>query len=942
VLQEADENQFIRVQETFTDDTGQSTTVASAATSKVADVAPNPATPTVSGNAIEGSTLTASSVTTGSDEALTITYQWQTSANGTSGWTNIASNSTSSTYVLQEADENQFIRVQETFTDDTGQSTTVWSAATSKVVDVAPTPATPTVSGNAIEGSTLTASSVTTGSDEALTIAYQWQTSANGTSGWTNIASNNTSSTYVLQEANENQFIRVQETFTDDTGQSTALASAATSKVVDVAPTPATPTVSGNTIEGSTLTASSVTTGSDEALTITYQWQTSANGTSGWTNIASNSTSSTYVLQEANENQFIRVQETFTDDTGQSTTVWSAATSKVVDVAPTLRVTVSGTAREGQTLTATPTVTSDSDGGTTTYQWQSLSGSIWSNISGATATTYRVAEADEGHQLRVTATFTDDTGQSVSAQSSATTAVTDITPTLSVTISGSARDGQTLTATAVANDVDAVVTYQWQSHIGSTWTNISGATASTYVVTEANEGTQLRVIATSTDSDGSGTTTTSAATGQVTDPPVTLTVTVSGTAQEGQTLTATAVPSFSDSDSTITYQWQSLSGSTWSNITGATAPTYKVAETNEGHQLRVVATYRDSDGTGATANSVATAAVTDVPAPLTISNNSITVAAGGSIPLPITVGTSDSDDTVTVTIAGLTSYETVTDTLDHKVFSGSSITLTAAEVNSGLTLASSYTGTDHPVNILNVTSNITTSGEAVTSPVQTITVTDPPAATTTSIPDQPNLAAGGNIIAGTTPDATLTNVDNIISGFVHEQLAAPDHGGIGAQVSTFAQAQHSPNRNGDPQGTGQLGDGNVSGTGSALIDGEASLELGGRFSGNITLDPGAHATVKIDHAVDFSGTVAGLNGNDVLDLADLAFGSNTTLGYAANSNNTGGTMTVTDGTHTANIALLGQYMAASFSTSADGFGGTLIHDVPSAALMQTLTQPQHA
>ena len=100
--------------------------------------------------------------------------------------------------------------------------------------------------------------------------------------------------------------------------------------------------------------------------------------------------------------------------------------------------------------------------------------------------------------------------------------------------------------------------------------------------------------------------------------------------------------------------------------------------------------------------------------------------------------------------------------------------------------------------------------------------------------------------------------------------------------------------------------------------------------------------MKIDHAADFSGAVAGFDGSDVLDLADLAFGKNTTLGYAGNSSNTGGTLTMSDGTHTANIALLGQYMASSFATSADGFGGTLIHESPAATLTQTLTQPQHA
>jgi len=55
------------------------------------------------------------------------------------------------------------------------------------------------------------------------------------------------------------------------------------------------------------------------------------------------------------------------------------------------------------------------------------------------------------------------------------------------------------------------------------------------------------------------------------------------------------------------------------------------------------------------------------------------------------------------------------------------------------------------------------------------------------------------------------------------------------------------------------------------------------------------------------------------------------------------TSTLADATHTANIALLGQYMAASFVTSAEGFGGTLIHDdPPPGTLAQTLTQPQHA
>ena len=69
-------------------------------------------------------------------------------------------------------------------------------------------------------------------------------------------------------------------------------------------------------------------------------------------------------------------------------------------------------------------------------------------------------------------------------------------------------------------------------------------------------------------------------------------------------------------------------------------------------------------------------------------------------------------------------------------------------------------------------------------------------------------------------------------------------------------------------------------------------------------------------------------GQDQIDLGDIAFGANTTLGYAANGANSGGLLSVSDGTHIANIALLGQYIASSFATASDGHGGTLISDPP--------------
>ena len=57
-----------------------------------------------------------------------------------------------------------------------------------------------------------------------------------------------------------------------------------------------------------------------------------------------------------------------------------------------------------------------------------------------------------------------------------------------------------------------------------------------------------------------------------------------------------------------------------------------------------------------------------------------------------------------------------------------------------------------------------------------------------------------------------------------------------------------------------------------------------------------------------------------------------------NSNNTGGTSTASDGSHAADLALLGQFMASSFVVAGDGDGATPIADQPETQ-QPLLTQP---
>ncbi len=92
----------------------------------------------------------------------------------------------------------------------------------------------------------------------------------------------------------------------------------------------------------------------------------------------------------------------------------------------------------------------------------------------------------------------------------------------------------------------------------------------------------------------------------------------------------------------------------------------------------------------------------------------------------------------------------------------------------------------------------------------------------------------------------------------------------------------------------------------------------------------------------FAGTVVGLHGQDAIDLADIGFGAGSTLGYSGNADNSGGTLSVGDGTHTANIALLGSYMASSFAAASDGHGGTLVSETAQSATQVPMVTQPHA
>lgn len=90
------------------------------------------------------------------------------------------------------------------------------------------------------------------------------------------------------------------------------------------------------------------------------------------------------------------------------------------------------------------------------------------------------------------------------------------------TISGTEQVGETLTATAGSwTNSPTSYAYQWQRNAGS-WADISGATASTYTLTEDDEGATIRVGIVATNSGGSSSAAYSDATGEIepVTPPI--------------------------------------------------------------------------------------------------------------------------------------------------------------------------------------------------------------------------------------------------------------------------------------------------------------------------------------------------------------------------------------------------------------------------------------
>jgi RHS repeat-associated protein len=298
---------------------------------------------------------------------------------------------------------------------------------------------------------------------------------------------------------------------------------------------------------------------------------------------------------------------------------WNAANFPVNTTLPA----ISGTTSDGQTLTSSNGTWSGLSPISFGYQWQrcDAAGNNCADVAGATAQTYGLTTPDVGAKLQVKVKGTNAAGNSTA--SSATTAViASAAPHNSAvpTISGTATDGQTLSADkgTWTGSTPISYAYQWQrcDSSGANCADIAGASAQTYGLVSADVGSKVRVVVTGTNSTGNASAN-SATTSAVAPlaPANTVTPTIAGFAREGRTLSADNGSWSGTAPISYGHQWRrcDASGFSCSDVAGATGSTYSAGADDVGATIRVAVTATNAGGASAPAFSAPTAIVDAAP-----------------------------------------------------------------------------------------------------------------------------------------------------------------------------------------------------------------------------------------------------------------------------------------------------------------------------------------
>ncbi len=633
VLGEADVNSTVRLAVTATNSYG-STTAVSERTAVVAFGPPVGRTPIIEAERLYlGETLTAGHISALGAGPIGESYQWERCDSSDEECVAI-SGATGSSYASSDSDLGSEIRVAVTYTNLYGSETDVSSPTWQVIENHAPVDAASPYMTSADVGlgvgDTVTAHPGKWYGSQPISYEYQWEScSEHGCEAIVGA----TGSTYTIATGVE--YLRVKAKAVNAVGSVHENGFAQYVYPEDSAPGDVVaPVISGVAKASETLTVSNGEW-HGEPTSYSYRWLW-CEGASGTCTPIAGATGQTFEVTATVAGLRLTAEVTATNAHGSTSVRALERTSPVTPLAPinTALPEVSGEAVVGNELHSSAGtwlgnsgILTPLSGPSYTDQWQlcDAAGEECVNIPGASSEGYESAysptAAETGSTVRVVVSTTSPDGGATASAASPASAVLKAAAlpanTAEPTISGTAQDGLTLTATTGSWSGSPVIHYgyQWQrcNSGGTECGEIAEATGATYAVSRSDVGHALRVVVSALNGAGS--------VSQTSEPS-----SVVAAAYAPTNVEAPELPFFLESwdepefpvyqsiiptagkwtgDPTITYQWRRCDPTktdpetdlaVCSSIPGATSLDYTPRAADVGFKLDLVETATNSAG----------------------------------------------------------------------------------------------------------------------------------------------------------------------------------------------------------------------------------------------------------------------------------------------------------------------------------------------------------
>jgi hypothetical protein len=426
------------------------------------------------------------------DGTGTLTYQWRADGVNIPG-------AISSRYKLSQSDVGKTISVLASYTDKQGTKEEVASNPTNPIENTNNAPSGDLlIYGEFEQNQTIGLINSIDDLDGLGSMSYQWR--ADGTS-----IPGATGEKLTLTQSEVGKRISAIATYTDGQKTREEVSSKQTAAVKDVDDLPnGNISLIGNPFEGQTIRAVVDSINDLDGIPLlreggyTFSWER----VSGKVSTPVGSNNDFYITTQDDVGSSLRARVTYKDKGGFTNFVTSQETAPILNIndRPSGSVIIKGNPEQGQQLVADISTIKDKDGlGPVTYQWHSNG----IPIPGATQATFDLRQNEAGATITVVASYTDgsNTRETITSLPTAPIRNTNDLPTGAVSIQGSVRQGEVLTANSdMVRDADGLgpITYRWQADDQS----ILGAIGQRYQLRQNDVGKTISVVASYIDGGG--------------------------------------------------------------------------------------------------------------------------------------------------------------------------------------------------------------------------------------------------------------------------------------------------------------------------------------------------------------------------------------------------------------------------------------------------------